>query len=125
MSKFVIREVPSGIKFDLRAANGQTIATSEVYTTKNVCLKGIQSVRKNAPAAKLEDQTQEGFQRVTNPKFEMYRDKADAFRFRLKARNGEIIAVSEGYSSRAACENGIESVKKNAPGAEIVETFSN
>lgn len=121
MSKFVIREVPSGIKFDLKAANGQTIATSEVYTAKNVCLKGIQSVRKNAPAAKWEDQTQEGFRSVTNPKFEMYRDKAGEFRFRLKARNGEIIATSEGYSSKAACENGIESVRKNAPIAEIVE----
>lgn len=121
MSKFVIREVSSGIKFDLKAANGQVIATSEVYTAKNVCLKGIQSVRKNASAAKFEDQTQEGFQTVTNPKFEMYKDKAEEFRFRLKARNGEIIATSEGYSSKAACENGIESVRKNAPVAEIVE----
>ena len=121
MSKFVIREVPSGIKFDLRAANGQVIANSEVYAAKNVCLKGIQSVRKNAPIAKLEDQTEENFRKVTNPKFEMYKDKAGFFRFRLKARNGEIIAVSEGYSSRAACENGIESIRKNAPDAQIVE----
>ena len=121
MSKFVIREVPSGIKFDLRAANGQTIATSEVYAAKNVCLKGIQSVRKNAPIAKFEDQTEADARTVTNPKFEMYRDKSGAFRFRLKARNGEIIATSESYSSRAACENGIESVRKNAPDAKIVE----
>ena len=121
MSKFVIREVPSGIKFDLRAANGQTIATSEVYAAKNVCLKGIQSVRKNAPIAKFQDQTAADFPVVTNPKFEMYRDRAGAFRFRLKARNGEIIATSEGYTSRAACENGIESVRKNAPGAQIKE----
>ena len=121
MSKFVIRQVPSGIKFDLRAANGQTIATSEVYAAKNVCLKGIQSVRKNAPIAKFEDQTAEGFASVTNPKFEMYRDKAGEYRFRLKARNGEIIATSEGYSSRAACENGIDSVRKNAPEADTVE----
>ena len=51
----------------------------------------------------------------------MYKDKADEYRFRLKARNGEIIATSEGYTSKASCENGIESVKKNAPEAEIVE----
>ena len=121
MSKFVIREGPSGVKFDLKAANGQVIATSEVYATKAVCLKGVQSVRKNAPIAKTEDQTQEDFRRVTNPKFELYRDKAGAFRFRLKARNGEIIATSEAYSSRAACENGMESVRKNAPLAEIAE----
>ena len=121
MSKFVIREVPSGIKFDLKATNGQVIATSEVYTTKSACLNGVESVQKNAPIAKFEDQTAEGFEVVTNPKFEMYKDKADEFRFRLKARNGEIIATSEGYTSKAACENGIESVRKNAPEAVIVE----
>ncbi len=54
-------------------------------------------------------------------KFEIYKDKAGEFRFRLKAANGEIIASSEGYSSKAACENGIESVKKNASDAEIVD----
>ncbi|MFG2184445.1 YegP family protein [Nocardia iowensis] len=53
-------------------------------------------------------------------KFEMYKDKAGKYRFRLKATNGEIIAVGEAYESETACENGIESVKKNAPTAEIV-----
>ena len=71
--------------------------------------------------AKMEDQTEEGFATVTNPKFEMYVDKAGEFRFRLKARNGEIIATSEGYKAKASCENGIESVRKNAPEAEVVE----
>ncbi|MDD1716033.1 MAG: YegP family protein [Methanolinea sp.] len=54
-------------------------------------------------------------------KFEVYTDKAGKFRFRLKASNGEIIAVGESYSSRAACLNGIESVKKNAATATIVD----
>ena len=121
MSKFVIRTVPSGIKFDLHASNGQVIATSEVYTTMAACKNGVESVQKNAPIAKLEDQTVEGFETVTNPKFEMYTDKAGEFRFRLKARNGEIIATSEGYKAKASCENGIESVRKNAPEAEVVE----
>ncbi|GAA5073562.1 YegP family protein [Nocardia iowensis] len=53
-------------------------------------------------------------------KFEMYKDKSDKYRFRLKATNGEIIAVGEAYESETACKNGIESVKKNAPAAEIV-----
>lgn len=78
-------------------------------------------MRKNAPIAKLEDQTEEGFQTVTNPKFEVYTDKAGEFRFRLKARNGEIIAASEGYKAKASCMNGIESVRKNAPEAETVD----
>ena len=121
MGKFVIRNVASGIKFDLKATNGQVIATSEVYETKDSCANGIESVRKNAPIAAFEDQTVEGFEVATNPKFEMYTDKAGEFRFRLKARNGQIIATSEGYTTKTSCENGIESVRKNAPEAEVEE----
>lgn len=121
MSKFVIRTVNSGIKFDLKATNGQTIATSEVYTTMAACRRGIDSVKKTAPIARVENQTEEGFEVKPHPKFEMYQDKGGEFRFRLKARNGKIIAVSEGYTARAGCLNGIESVQKNAPEAEIVE----
>ena len=121
MSKFVIRTVSSGIKFDLKAINGQVIATSEVYTTEAACRNGIESVQKNAPIAGVENQTVEGFEVLKHPKFEMYEDKSGEFRFRLKARNGEIIAVSEGYTAKAGCLNGIESVQKNAPDAEVVE----
>ena len=121
MSKFVIRTVASGIKFDLKHTNGQIIATSEVYNSKGACVNGIESVQKNAPAAGVEDQTVENFEQVKHPKFEMYTDKAGEFRFRLKATNGQIIATSEGYKAKASCLNGIESVKKNAPEAEIVE----
>ncbi|GLZ77573.1 UPF0339 protein [Actinorhabdospora filicis] len=54
-------------------------------------------------------------------KFELYTDKAGKYRWRLKAGNGEIIAVGEAYESRAGCMNGIESVKRNAPLAEVKE----
>ncbi len=121
MGKFVVKAVKTGIKFDLKAGNGEVIATSEVYTSRAACMNGIESVRKNASAAKLEDQTVEPVEKVTNPKFEVYLDKAGEFRFRLKARNGEIIAVSEGYKAKASCMNGIESVRKNAPDASIAE----
>ena len=121
MGKFVIREVPSGVKFDLYAANGQSILTSEVYTSPAACRKGMESVRKNALLAKIEDQTGEGFPKRTNPKFEIYLDRTGAYRFRLKARNGEIIAVSERYNTRAGCINGVESVKTNAQDATIAE----
>lgn len=120
MGKFVIRTVQSGVKFDLFAANGQSILTSEVYTTEAACRKGIASVSKNAPKAKLEDQTEPEFRTLTNPKFEVYIDKAGFYRFRLKARNGEIIAVSERYSAKAGCLNGVESVKKNAADAPVL-----
>ena len=121
MSKFVIRAVASGYKFDLYAANGQIIATSEVYETKAACRKGISSVRKNASTRKVEDQTVVEYSVLSNPKFELFRDKAGQYRFRLKATNGKIIAVSEGYGTRAACENGIHSVQTNAAEAAPVE----
>lgn len=121
MGKFLVKQTKSGFKFDLKAGNGETIATSEVYTTEAACMNGVESVRKNAPAANVEDQTVEGFTAATHPKFEVYADKAGEFRFRLKARNGEIIAVSEGYKAKASCQNGIESVRKNTSDAEVIK----
>ena len=121
MGKFVIKETKTGVKFDLKASNGEVIATSEVYNSEDSCKKGIASVQKNAPVAAVENQTVEGYATEKNPKFEIYTDKAGEFRFRLKATNGQIIAVSEGYKALASCKNGIESVKKNAPDAEIVK----
>ena len=121
MGKFVIRNTNTGIKFDLKAGNGEVIATSEVYTTEAACRNGIASVQKNAPVAAVENQTVEGYAAEKHPKFEVYADKAGEFRFRLKATNGQVIAVSEGYKAIASCLNGIESVKKNAVDADIVE----
>ena len=120
MGKFVIRETATGFKFDLKASNGETIATSEVYSSQAACVKGAESVRSCAPEANLHDLTA-GEAEAKHPKFELYEDKAGEFRFRLKARNGEVIAVSEGYKAKASCLNGIESVRKNAEDGEIVE----
>ena len=121
MGKFVIRKTNTGIKFDLKAGNGEVIATSEVYNSEDACRNGIASVQKNAPVANVEDQTVEGYVEQKHPKFEVYEDKGGEFRFRLKATNGQVIAVSEGYKAKASCLNGIESVQKNAPDADIVE----
>ena len=120
MGKFVIRNTKTGVKFDLKAGNGEVIATSEVYASQAACKNGVESVRKNAPVAAVEDQTVEGFAVEKHPLFEIYTDKAGEFRFRLKATNGQIIAVSEGYKAMASCKNGIESVKKNATEAAVV-----
>ena len=119
MGKFCIRKTNTGIKFDLKATNGEVIATSEVYTTKRACLDGINSVKVNS-AGGVEDTTVEGYETIKHPKFQIYQDKAGEFRFRLKAKNGQIIAVSEGYTKKANCLNGVESVKKNAPEAPLV-----
>lgn len=119
MGKFVIKEVASGVKFDLKAGNGEVIATSEVYTTEAACKKGIESVMKNATVAGVEDQTADEVVAVKNPKFEVYQDKAGEFRFRLKATNGQVIATGEGYKAKNSCLNGVESVKKNVVDAKI------
>lgn len=119
MGKFVIKETKTGVKFDLKANNGEVIATSEVYASEKACKNGIASVQKNAPIAPVEDQTVEGYAVEKHPKFEVYEDKAGELRFRLKATNGQVIAVSEGYKAKKSCMNGIESVKKNAVDAVI------
>ncbi|MBQ2062218.1 MAG: YegP family protein [Oscillospiraceae bacterium] len=123
MGKFVVKttKTGTGFVFNLKANNGEVIAVSEVYSTEASCMNGIESVRKNAVEAKLEDQTVEGFEKVTNPKFEVYLDKAGEFRFRLKARNGEIIAVGESYKAKASCLNGIDSIRRNAPESPVVK----
>ena len=120
MGKFVIRRTVTGYKFDLKASNGETVATSEVYSSQAACVKGAESVAKCAAGAKFADLTL-GQEKVTNPRFELYEDKGGGYRFRLKARNGGIIAVSEAYTTKAACVNGIGSVRKNAPEAPVVE----
>lgn len=121
MGKFVVRNTNTGVKFDLKAGNGQVIATSEVYNSLAACKNGVESVKKNAPVAAVEDQTVEGYATEKNPKFEIYQDKAGEYRFRLKAGNGQVITVGEGYTTLANCKNGVESVKKNAPDADVVE----
>lgn len=120
MGKYVVRATKTGFVFNLKATNGEVIASSEVYAAKKSCLAGVASVTKNAPLAAVENQTVSGFAKEKCPKFEIYKDKAGEFRFRLKATNGQIIAVGEGYKALASCLNGVESIKKNA-GSPIVE----
>ena len=120
MGKFLVKKTSTGIKFDLKAGNGEVIAVSEVYSAEATCKNGIASVKKNA-GAHVEDQTVENFEVLKNHKYEVYVDKKGEFRFRLKAANGEIIANGEGYKAKASCLNGIASIGKNAPDAEIVK----
>ena len=121
MGKFVIHPTKTGFTFHLKAANGEVIATSEVYKKKLSCLKGAASVAKCAAVAQVEDLTAETPVPQKCPKFELYTDAGGKLRFRLKASNGQVIASSQGYKSRAAALNGIESVKTNAPGAPVEE----
>ena len=132
MGKFVIKKTPTGgFNFSLYAANMEKIAvSSQIYTTKAACKKGIESIGNHAvkciEESKIEDQTLKKVESKTCPKFEVYIDKSGLYRYRLIASNGESIAMSEeGYKSKSGCLNGIKSVSVNAPNAEIVDESAN
>lgn len=105
--KFVMTKTNHGhLVVNLKAGNGEVIFTSEFYKAKSGAMAGIESVRKNA-------KSDEQFERRTSKANEPY--------FVLKAGNGEVLGKSEMYSSANAMENGIASVKKNAPSADFVD----
>jgi|SRR5882757_2676442 len=107
MGKFVIKTGTNGqFYFSLKADNGQKILASEGYTTKAACTNGIESVKTNA-----KDDSKYARETSSNSKFY----------FNLKASNGQIIGTSEMYETAAGRDNGIESVKSNAPGAAVEE----
>ena len=121
MGKFVIKQTKTGYTLSLKARNGEIIGVGgEVFNTLASCKNSVESVVKNAQVANLEDQTVADYQVEKHPKFEVYQDKAGEFRFRLKARNGEPILASEGYTTKSSCKNGIESVRNNVVDAEVV-----
>lgn len=121
MSKFVIRQVETGIKFDLCADNGEIVAVSEVYSGRAGCLRGIESVRTCARLGRVADLTLNDENRLTNPRFEIFRDRRGDHRFRLRSRNGKLIAASEPYKSKAACLNGVRIIIASAPNAPVEE----
>ena len=121
MGVFTLRAVKTGIKFDLLAANGQSILTSEVYSTRAACIRGAESVRRCAASAPILDLTDPDGVSLPNPRFEVYCDRSGNYRFRMKARNGKIIAASETYSGKVNCLKGIDSVRANAPDATVEE----
>ena len=109
---FIIKTAKDGqTYFTLTADNGEPIGKSEMYKTKASAENGIASVQKNAPNAEADGEK--------NPKFATKEGKDGQTYFNLTATNGEIILSSEGYTSKSGALNGIESVKKNAPIAEI------
>lgn len=91
-------------RFRLKASNGQIILASEGYKTKSSAMNGVASVQKNAP---------------NDARYQRKESKSGKPMFNLRAGNNQVIGTSEMYDSTAACENGIASVKKNAPGAKI------
>ena len=107
MGKFVIKTGTNGqYYFSLKAGNGEKILSSEGYTTKSACQNGIDSVKANA-----KDDSK--YTKLTSSNGKYY--------FNLKATNGQVIGTSEMYETSSGRDNGIESLKTNAPGASVVE----
>ncbi len=107
MGKFIItKRTNSEYQFNLEASNGRVILTSEGYTAKASCNKGIESVKTNAP---------------TDNRYDRKTAKNGSCYFNLKAANGEIIGTSQMYSTAETRDNGIESVKENAPDASVTD----
>lgn len=106
MAKFEVYQSgkKNEFRFRLKASNGQIILSSEGYTTRAACLNGIASVKKNAKDLK----------RVTKTK-----TPGKLFRFAITAGNNEIIGISQNYKSESGCNNGIDSVARNAAKAEV------
>ena len=107
MGKFVITTGANAqFYFSLKADNGQKILGSEGYTTKAACQNGIDSVKTNC---------------ADDSKFDKKTSTNEKYYFNLKASNGQIIGTSQMYESAAGRDNGIESVKTHAPGADVIE----
>ncbi len=101
--------------FNVRAGNTQVIASSQIYSSMAACRNGINSVGTNAPIAAIEDQTLSNINEEKCPKFQIYLDKGGKYRFNLLAANGQnILACTQGYTQKASCKNGINSVIANA-----------
>ena len=109
--------------FNLYASNRVIIATSQIYSSSKSALNGANSVIANAEKASVEDQTLKNYTPMPYPKWEIYKDKGNQFRFRLSASNGSCICHSQGYTSKASCKNGIESIIRTVKNADIQKAY--
>ena len=122
--RFEIKKAKDGrYVFNLYAPNHVIVATSQVYTTTQAALNGIQSIIANAAKAPVEDQTMKNYSSRPYPKWEMYEDKGGQYRFRLNAPNGSCIVHSQGYTSKASCKNGIESIIRCSANPEVDKSY--
>lgn len=109
--------------FNLYAANRVIVATSQIYSSSQSAITGINSVIANAERANIEDQTLKQYQQMPYPKWEIYVDKGGQYRWRLLATNGSCILHSQGYTQKSTCKKGIESVIRTAKSAKIDKSY--
>ena len=123
--RFEINKSKSGEQyfFNLYAANKVGICTSQMYSSANSALHGVQSVINFAATAPIEDQTLKNWEKISYPKWEIYVDKGGKYRFRLNANNGSCICHSQGYTTKNACKNGIDSIIRSSRDPEIDKAY--
>jgi hypothetical protein len=108
--RFEIKKAKDGqFYFHLKAGNGEVILASEMYQSKAGAMNGVESVKKNAASAE---------------RYDKLISKNKKFYFTLKAGNQQVIGNSEMYESEASRDHGIDSVMKNAPGAQVADLAS-
>lgn len=120
MGKFVIKRAKDGFTFSFLGTDEKIIGSSEVYTSKTSTKGGIESVKKNAGAA-IEDQTQKDCKVEKTPKWEIFKDKAGGFRFRLIATNGKNVIHTSAFKTLADANNALATIRKTAKAASIVD----
>lgn len=124
--KFEINKSKDGKKFffNLYASNKVGIATSQMYSSAQGALNGVKSVIANADKAPIEDQSLKKYDALPYPKWEIYVDNGGKYRFRLNASNGSCVCHSQGYTTKTACKNGIDSIIRSSRNAEIEKTYT-
>ena len=123
--RFEINKSKDGSKyfFNLYASNSVGIATSQMYSTAQSALNGVKSVIANADKAPIEDQSLKNYETLPYPKWEIYVDNGGKYRFRLNASNGNCVCHSQGYTTKNACKNGIDSIIRSSKNAIIDKTY--
>ena len=123
--RFEINKSKDGKKFffNLYASNKVGIATSQMYSSAQSAINGVKSVIANAAKAPIEDQSLKKYDILPFPKWEIYIDNGGKYRFRLNASNGNCVCHSQGYTTKTACKNGIDSIIRSSKNAEIDKTY--
>ena len=119
MGKFTVQRVKAGFKFNLKAGNGQIIASSSIFHSMEECLSAIERVQACA-CAPVEDRTLSSVETLPFPKFEVQHTDRGGICFYLRDDNGAELAHSKNYTAKRSCLAGIRSIAENAPDAEVI-----
>ena len=121
MGIFTIYTCDAGFRFDLKDAQGNILVASQEYRGLLSCRKGVDSVIRNTPRARIEDETDGGPGGLLHPKFVIERNDEGLYSFHLKAKNGQSVVSSAQFGSKQDCLDTIAAVRAQIPGVKIIE----